>query len=302
MRWVIIGSSGYIGGALCKQLAAQGHSVLSVSRRASGPAGCEHLQIETFSHEAFGQVFLPADQVVYLAGVSSVAECAKRPAQARWLNCELPMVLLRLADSAGVASFLYFSSVKARRTPSGILADEASGVPATDVYGASKWEAERALFAVPVRCRLNVIRPAAVYGDMAAVTGAVAATAGKKVIRLKKILGLIARYFPAVPGTGFRSVVSLVDLLRAVTLIESQRCDREVFIAAEPRYYDIAEMVAAVTGRRPKVSRWLTHLMRVPAGRRFGELQDSEVYSAGHLKRSLKWGVTQRYGDFLRGK
>lgn len=301
MRWVIIGSSGYIGSALSRHLCDLGEPVLSISRREAGPLGCEHKQIDQFTVEAISAVFRPGDRVIYTAGLSSVAECAKRPEAAFWLNCDLPVALLRRADDAKVASFLYFSSVKARKVTSGVLSDEASGVPATDVYGASKWRAECGLFAEPVTCRLNVVRPAAVFGEVLGRGESQSGRAARNTHKLKRALHAYSRVLSVVPGTGYRSVVSLVDLLRAVRLIEDNRCDRERFIAAEPRYYDMAGMVEAAVGRRPRVSRVFTRLLNMGLGRRYRRLQQSEMYSARRLKRLLNWGPTQCYEDFLRG-
>ncbi|WP_288130216.1 NAD-dependent epimerase/dehydratase family protein [Microbulbifer sp.] len=315
MRWVIIGSSGYIGGALCRHLQILGEPVISVSRREMGPRGCTHITINQFTAEAIGALFRPGDRVVYAAGVASSAECAKHPEKASWLNCDLPVALLRRADDTRVASFLYFSSVKARNIASGVLADETSGEPATDAYGASKWQAESALFAENISCRLNVIRPAAVFGGIAgdreqvAAGGSSSGQAGqagreagtRKTHKLKRALSAYSRVLRFVPSTGYRSVVSLQDLLQAVVLIERHQCDRERFIAAEPRYYDMAGMIEAVAGRRPRISRSFSRLLSIGLGSRYRRLQQSEMYSARRLRRLLNWNPTQFYADFLRG-
>lgn len=310
MRWVVIGSSGYIGSALCQQLAGRGDYVLSISRSAIGPAGCEHVQISEFSEEGFNSVFRAGDQIVYAAGVSSARVCRKEPSIANWLNCELPNRLLALADSAGAASFLYLSSVKARSAPSGVIAGEECGTPATDVYGQSKWHAERKLLAQKVGCRLNILRPAAVYGSFAVSPEKVSQSAqNKRAHTIGRLIRRWGRWLPWAPATGYRSFISLPDLLQAICLIDEQGCDREIFIAAEPRYYDSAALIAAASGVNVRSSSVLSALLLWPFrllrkggfAARVLELERSELYSAGRLRARLHWQAKNRYQNFLRG-
>ena len=310
MRWVVIGSSGYIGSALCQQLAERGAHVLSISRSEMGPGGCEHLQVSQFSEEGFSALFRPGDQVVYAAGMSSARACRKDPANAAWLNCEFPSRLLALADSAGAASFLYLSSVKARSAPSGVIAGEECGVPATDVYGQSKWQAERTLLAQNVSCRLNILRPAAVYGSFATGQDHVPQSAqGKRAHRAGRFMSRWGSWLPWAPATGFRSFISLPDLLQAICLIGEQDCDREIFIAAEPRFYDAAALIAAASGVNVKSSSVLSALLLLPfrlfrkgeLAARVLEVERSELYSADRLRARLHWQAKNRYQNFLRG-
>lgn len=306
MRWVVIGSSGYIGSALCQHLVELGFDVLSISRRSNGPAGCGHLQLAEFSTPAFENIFQPGDRVVYAAGVASVHACRKYPQRAEWLNSELPCHLLATADSAAVASFLYLSSVKARSAPSGVIACEGCGEPARDVYGQSKWQAEQKLLSLSVNCRLNILRPAAVYGSRHAEQFPHQA---KRTHKVRQLLRRWGSLFPWAPATGFRSMISLPDLLDAVCLIEKQQCDREIFIAAEPCFYDSVAMIAAASGGKVRSSRLLTAMMLWPFrffrnggfAARLLELERSELYSAGRLRSRLDWRAKNRYQDFLRG-
>lgn len=309
MRWVVIGSSGYIGRALCQYLVKAGDPVLSVSRRPSAPEGCEHLHLQQFSKQGFEGVFRPGDRVVYAAGLSSAGECRRRPQEAAWMNSELPAKLLALADAERADSFLYLSSVKARRAPSGTIAGEQCGWPADDVYGFSKWQGEQALLAQNVACRLNILRPAAVYGQLADSCGEEEHVPDKRAHGWMPWLKRWGKLLPLVPETGFRSFISLADLLQAICAIDGSDCDREVFIAAEPQFYDSVAMIAAASGVRVRRSRVLSAMLLWPfrlvrksgIGARVLEVERSELYSAGRLKSLLKWRAAGRYQDFLRG-
>lgn len=301
-RWVVIGGTGYIGGALVRCLLAAGERVLSVSRAPTGPAGCEHLSLNFTPGSDFSRLFLPDDKIIYAAGLSVRKHCEQNPTAARWLNSDCPVRLLRAASAAGAETFVYLSSVKALHPPANRLADEESGVPAKDAYGHSKWLGERQLLAEPVRCRVCVLRPAAVYGgDGAAGSGRAQGVRG-----LMRIWG---RFLPILPASGRRSFISLPDLVSAIRLAAAApECDRQVYIAAEPRFYDIPA-IARAAGARARGSRTLTRLLLaplrplhgLPSVRQWLEIEQSELYSAARLRSALPWRAAGRYSQFLRG-
>jgi len=304
-RWIVIGGTGYIGGTLCRRLSSAGQRVLSVSRAPDGPAGCEHLTLSLSPGSDFSSLFQPGDRVIYAAGLAGRSDRERQPELALWLNSDCPLALLRCADGAGAESFTYLSSVKALCPPPGRMADEDAGTPAADVYGRSKWQGERQLLAEPRRCRVNVIRPASVYGD-----GGGFVECRGRAVRWRGALRTLGRIVPLLPASGRRSFVSLHDLVQAVILLaRAEHCDRQVFIAAEPRFYDLANIVSEVSGARARASERLAQLLLVPLrplrGLRFArtllELERGELYSAARLRRALPWRAEGRYGQFLRG-
>ena len=318
MRWVVIGSSGYIGSALCRFLVLAGEQVLSISRREFGPANCEHRQVTIFDAARFADVFRSGDIIVYTAGLSSSSDCRNDPELAELLNCRLPSQLLDLADSANAEQFLYLSSIKALRPPAGELATEESGEPATDPYGGSKWRAEQTLRSRPLGIRVNVLRPAAVYGSAAVYEeGAIDSSAceatrtasppPKRALLWKSRLRTWSRVVPFVPATGYRSFVALEDLLSAIVCVGKSDCRGEVFIVAEPDYYNLASISTAATGRSIKSSQIATRLALLPfrllsamgVKTGFVDVERSELYSARHLKARLNWQPRHRYSQFL---
>nr|WP_158217342.1 NAD-dependent epimerase/dehydratase family protein [Microbulbifer agarilyticus] len=309
---MIIGSSGYIGSALSRYLLATGDPVVSVSRRPSGPQGAFHHQVETLSAKDCAGLFVAGDRVIYAAGMASVRECRQQPGAAELVNCRFPGELLGAAAAAQADSFLYLSSVKAVTPPSGQLAREYEGQPASDVYGGSKWRAEQQLLASPAEIRVNVLRPAAVYGECENGSGAgqadVHPVAAKRVMAWRQKFRVWGRFIPRVPTTGFRSFVALGDLLDAIRLIVESRCDREVFIAAEPQYCDLSVIGSAASGRTMKNSDFLTAIVGLVArslsvmGVKSGllEVGRSELYSSARLRTTLNWRPVRRYRQFLQ--
>ncbi|TLM77682.1 NAD-dependent epimerase/dehydratase family protein [Microbulbifer harenosus] len=307
MRWVIIGSSGYIGSALCRYLVDRGLPVLSVSRRGEHMEGADHQQIPEYSDEWFRGLFKAGDRIVYAAGLASIPGCRQQPELADWLNCRLPVALLELANGAGAESFLYLSSVKAKKVLCGGIACEDSGQPASDPYGQSKWRAEQRLLAYPGKIRVNVLRPAAVYGEYGG-KGGVQGVHRSRAFAWKSGLRRLSRYFPFVPATGYRSFVAIDDLLVAIALLEERACDGDIFIAAEPAYYDLAAIGSAASGRHMKSSCIMTLFIMLPfeilaalgVKAAILDAQRSELYSAARLKTRLAWQPRVRYVEFLR--
>ncbi|WP_346836732.1 NAD(P)-dependent oxidoreductase [Microbulbifer sp. SAOS-129_SWC] len=303
-RWVVIGGTGYIGEALCLRLLADGQQVLSVSRAPRSPSGCEHFSLSLSPGGDYSSLFQSGDRVIYAAGLASRAECTRHPVQAQWLNSDCPLELLRAADVAGAESFTYLSSVKALRPPRGVLANEDSGEPATDSYGRSKWLGERQLLGGRWSCRVNVIRPASVYGE----AGGRAKSAGRAQ-RWRNLLGSLGRLSRFLPASGLRSFVHVGDLVEAICLLgQSAGCDRQVYIAAEPHFYDLASIASALSGAQVRGSRGLTRLLLTPlrplrrlaAVRSLLELEQSELYSAARLRAALSWQAKTRYSRYLQ--
>lgn len=145
MNIAITGASGFVGRALCSELARQGHAILPVSLRS----------------EASKIHFAGADQVVHLAGIAHRRRVDNR--LLRRINVDLARDVGRAAAEAG-APMLFMSTVKVHGEAS---ADEpfseSSAVRPADDYAASKARAEEALAAVP-GLKLTVLRPPLVYG------------------------------------------------------------------------------------------------------------------------------------------
>ncbi|UHQ55308.1 NAD-dependent epimerase/dehydratase family protein [Microbulbifer sp. YPW16] len=311
-RWVIIGGTGYIGAALCHQLAESGLPVVSVSRAPQGNPCCAgnalytHQSISLSPGTDPGFVFQPGDRVIYAAGLADRRQCERQPGLARWLNSDCPLILLQAADARGAESFTYLSSVKAMRPPRGVLADEGAGEPAGDAYGRSKWDGERQLLSFAAACRVNIIRPAAVYGESVSEG---AAGSPRRAGRLRALVRRLGRFLPVVPASGRRSFVSLPDLVNAIVMVAgASHCRGQVFIAAEPRFYDLAGILSDC-GVRTSGSESLTRLVlgplrplrALPQVRALLELDASELYSAARLRRALAWKAERRYSQYLRG-
>lgn len=172
-RALVTGGTGFVARELLRRLAADGWAV-ACSVRSPASAAAVEAPAEPFVTGDLGPdtgwepALRGVDVVFHLAArVHQLADTARDPAtEYRRVNAAATGHLARSAAAAGVRRLVLVSSVKvngeARAAP---YRDEDPPAPA-DPYGASKLEAEEALFRVGRETGLEavVIRPPLVYG------------------------------------------------------------------------------------------------------------------------------------------
>lgn len=172
---LVTGSTGFVGGALVKRLAAdRACKGVVAAVRHNADSGCEGgRQVQV------GDLLPTTDWGLALQGIDTVVHCAARvhvmqddatdPLQAyREVNVNGTLNLARQAAQAGVGRFLFVSSIKVNgeTTQPGqpLTADD---VPSPlDPYGVSKLEAELGLREIEAQTAMEVVivRPPLVYG------------------------------------------------------------------------------------------------------------------------------------------
>lgn len=171
---LVTGANGFIGKAVCADLAARDCHVRGVVRhqqRMASQPGFECLSIDEIdANTDWSRALDGVDSVIHLAArVHLMRETAADPlAEFRRTNVALTLNLARQAAAAGVRRFIFISSIKVNGevTPVG-QPFNAEDVPhPTDPYGISKLEAEQGLLALAAETGLEVviIRPVLVYG------------------------------------------------------------------------------------------------------------------------------------------
>lgn len=172
-RILVSGANGFVGRALCEELAQRGRAVTGLVRT----PGESLPSVEEWVHD--GQDFanleatwprdLVADCVVHLAArVHVMRDDATDPLAAfRATNVEGALRVAAAAHRHGVRRMVFVSSIKALAETDGGRPLRESDTPAPeDAYGRSKLEAEQALLRFGEQSGLDVVivRPPLVYG------------------------------------------------------------------------------------------------------------------------------------------
>ena len=167
-RVLVTGSNGFVGRALCQQLAARGVSFVPTTRRQDKAAPAALVVGELAGDTDWSAALTGVDVVVHLASrVHVMRDHAADPlAEFRRVNTQGTLNLARQAAAAGIRRFVFVSTVKVNGEggPQPYTEDD-QPVP-QGAYARSKWEAECGLreIAGHSAMALVIVRPPLVYG------------------------------------------------------------------------------------------------------------------------------------------
>lgn len=154
MNILITGAAGFLGSAVVRAAARQGHTPLAMMR-AHSPASDLDLPAEQFRHadmlhpETFGEALTGAEAVIHCAAITSAG--ATDAELSRRVNVEGTRSLYAAARDAGVRRWIQVSSMSAH--PAG-----------TSVYGTTKREADDVLRTAESGPVWTIVRPSLIYG------------------------------------------------------------------------------------------------------------------------------------------
>jgi nucleoside-diphosphate-sugar epimerase len=246
MKILVTGANGFVGSAICEQLAGKNHTITAVVRQLNSLSIHERLAlylqglVADFTQiSSFQAHLLGCDAVVHCAArVHQVQETVTDPLAAyRAVNTQATLDLARAAAQAGVKRFVFLSSVKVNGEFSAMgqpfRADDA--ISTQDPYGLSKWEAELELRQIAQETGLEVviIRPPLVYGP------------GVKANFLS-MMRVLQRGLP-LPLGAIQNQRSLIALPNLVSLIETclahPAAAGQTFMASDQRDVSTTELL-----------------------------------------------------------
>ena len=170
MRFLVTGATGFVGRAVCAELAQRKHDLHRAVRCLAGPRG-RFFQVGNIdSTTNWSGALEHVDAVVHLAArVHIVHEGAENPLKEfRKVNVAGTEHLARAAAATGIKRFAYVSSigVNGAQTVQGTSFSEADQPNPHNDYALSKWEAEQGLLRIAAETGMEVviIRPPLVYG------------------------------------------------------------------------------------------------------------------------------------------
>jgi nucleoside-diphosphate-sugar epimerase len=161
VKALVTGASGFVGHAVCAELAARGHEVAALVRRpGSEPVGTAPVVGDLGDAEALWRAVdaVAPEVVVHLA-----AEIASQrdPHKIAEVNVAGTQRLLDACTAANGPRFIFMSTVVTGDAGGAVL-DEQSTLPVQTAYGRSKQEGERLVRASGLQS--VIIRPSHVYG------------------------------------------------------------------------------------------------------------------------------------------
>ena len=283
-KYLVTGSTGFIGNKLTKHLAEMKVLVRILSRKNQSnyeTVVCD-LQSDVIPDDALDNI----DTVFHLAGFAHDMRDASKIADLYYkVNVSATVQLANLAVKSGVKRFVFVSSVKAGGNPPlGTCANEKDQKNTEDVYGKTKREAELALLKIGKESGMHVsiIRPSLVYGPD--VKGNLKAM----------LLGVKKGWFPPLPETGNRrSMIHVDDLVRAILLVADDRTNGEIFIATDGTPHSSREIYDAmcnIVGRSipkwslPKALFNIASLISPRIKYKINKLLGDECYSSAKLE------------------
>ena len=227
MRVFVAGGTGFVGGHLCRELLAQGHSVRLLVHRQKESASSQFEQIEgdVTDPDSFSAAVEGCDAVINLVGI--IREFPGRGVTFEKLHVEATRSMLAAASRAGIRRYLQMSALGTRPD-------------AVSQYHRTKWRAEELVRASGLDW--TIFRPSIIFGrDDAFVT----------------MLAGFIRNYPAVPviGDGCYRIqpIAATDVARcfALSLVMQQTIGTAYELCGPDRfsYLEMLDVIGRVLGR-----------------------------------------------------
>jgi nucleoside-diphosphate-sugar epimerase len=262
MNILVTGATGFIGRHLMHDLLERGHAVRASVR--------EH---------AVGESLDGIDAAVHLAARAHVLrETAADPdAEFERVNVDLAEGVARRCAAAGIARFVFMSSIGAMASASDEVLRESSPCRPDTPYGRSKLRAERGVREILPSA--TIIRAPLVYGP-------------DNPGNMQRIIGLVMRRLP-LPLGAVRNRRSLVYVGNLVSLVErclvDDRARGETFLVDDGAPISTAELVRAIAradGRRALLFPIPVAILRALS---LAKLVDSLPIDSSCVRATLGW-------------
>lgn len=245
MRVLVTGASGFVGKALCKELANRGFDIVAVTRtRDAGLSeiACKLIMADLADiNDEIQSTLQQVDVLIHVAGRAHIIkEQSKNPYQEyAKINIEATKNLAQKAASTGVKRFIFISSVKVNGEATlNQPFDEATVPNPEDDYGKTKYEAEKELKLIATNSNMEIviIRPPLIYGR------------GVKA-NLKNLIKVCQSKLPLPFGAidNKRSMVyieNLVDFM--ITCISHPKAANETFLISDDEDVSTTALIRAI--------------------------------------------------------
>ncbi len=235
LRVLVTGATGFVGSALASYFYAQGMHVRALTRDLKHPLVIQNPQYEWVladmtDHHALMHLCDNMDYVFHAAGFAHATKDSNPEFQKKHhqLNYQATINLAKVAASANVKRFIFFSTIKACADAQGCV-DETHDAYPVDAYGISKRSAEEKLLKIASETKMDVVilRLSLVYG------------VGWKGNLAAMLKAIDKNWFPPIPAVNNqKSMVSLHDVcLAAKCAAFSELKSNRIFIVTDGHFY-----------------------------------------------------------------
>jgi nucleoside-diphosphate-sugar epimerase/GT2 family glycosyltransferase len=300
-RVLVTGATGFVGRALCRQLAIDGMEVRATTRGVVLPLPLQYCPVGGIDESTDWQQALEGvDVVVHLAGrVHVMRDREQDPLTAfRRVNVHGTQRLAEAAAQAGVKRFVFLSSIKVNgEVTAGRGFCETDPPAPEDGYGVSKWEAEQYLNQMSAEGRLSttILRSPLIYG--AGVKG-----------NLYRLLQLCDLGLPMPLGgiDNRRSLVGLDNLIDALKLaMTSERASGRTYLVSDGEDLSTSDLIAHICHALGRPTRFLNapqgvyRLTGALSGQSemIDRLLNSLVIDNSRIRQELGWRPIQTMAD-----
>lgn len=300
MKIAVTGAAGFVGRAVCAEVARKGHDAIPLVRRAAGLA--REIMIGDISQDAPPPLF--ADAVIHLAARAHVMNDDPATAEQAYMqaNVEGTRRAIDMAMAAGAKRFIFVSSVKAmgERTLPGEAFTETCLPAPEDAYGRSKLAAEQLAKEMTAQTGLElvIVRPPLVYGP--GVKGNFATLIRLSCAGLPLPIGRI---------NNRRSMISLANLadLLVHVAVHSAAAGRTVLPSdgQDVSTPDLVRSIAAAANRTARIVPFPLGLMsfladRLGKGDMFSRLSGNLQLDGRAALTALEWHSVQTMNEGIR--
>ena len=274
MKVFVTGGTGFIGGAVVRQLRARGDEVVCLVRnpekgKAVADLGCEVAPGDLGDERAIREAMAGCDAVIHAAAIYEVGIPASERAAMKEANVGGTERVLEAALEAKIPKVVYVSTVGAFGNTHGKVVDETyehPGAEFTSCYEQTKWEAHQVakrLIGEGLPC--VIVQPGGVYGpgDTSSIG--------------QLLEQFLSGKMPLIPFPDLGICLSHVeDIAGGIVLALDKGRPGEAYILSGPvtTVREAIGVVADVSGRKPPKRALPTGLMKalVPIGPLVGKL------------------------------
>jgi len=244
MNYLVTGATGFVGGAVVRQLVAAGHHVRAIVRTPAKAADLARLGVELFPGDVTDKAsmrhpMIGVDGVFHIAGWYKIGVPDRRAAVG--INIDGTRNVLELMEELGVRKGVYTSTLAVNSDTHGRVVDESYWFTGqhVSVYDETKAAAHRIAQSFIARgMPLVIVQPGAVYGP--------GDTSGLRTTFLQ----FLRRKLPVVPTQTAYSWGHIEDTARGHTLaMERGQPGRNYYICGPSHTFEYAiDLASEITG------------------------------------------------------